>query len=252
MGWCQEFGVQIHDGCDHRMVASTASCRCHECGVVCHGKFSGCATVWAAGPVELTLRRPTTELGLQPVPDEAGPAGRTNGNAAVTWQMAALSAPASAPTPRSDDLAAVIRSLQSEIQTLNRKIDRVQGQAAASEEAAQATAQAAAELPKRIGTALQVALQRQHSAILDDLAGLREQFTADIAQVADRVRQPSGLASQTVTIGQLDARFEWLVEEVSRRFVTLGNEVVRINRQLSASDQNGASRQDGSNKQRAH
>jgi hypothetical protein len=34
------------------MIASEQSCTCHECGVVCRGRFRGCADVWAKGPVD--------------------------------------------------------------------------------------------------------------------------------------------------------------------------------------------------------
>jgi len=54
MGRCQEFGPQISPGCGHPMVAGQESCGCPECGVVCTGRFAGCAKVWAVGPIDLT------------------------------------------------------------------------------------------------------------------------------------------------------------------------------------------------------
>src|SRR4051794_40553500 len=55
MGWCHEFGVQIHAGCGHPMQANTDSCICIECGTVCHGHFGGCPDVWARGPIPVTM-----------------------------------------------------------------------------------------------------------------------------------------------------------------------------------------------------
>jgi hypothetical protein len=50
MGWCHEFGTQVHLGCDHPMVAGANACHCDECGFVCTGKFAGCPDVWARAP----------------------------------------------------------------------------------------------------------------------------------------------------------------------------------------------------------
>lgn len=56
MGWCQEFGPQIYEGCDHAMVAGPSACSCSHCGAVCTGKFGGCANVWAKGPRQALMR----------------------------------------------------------------------------------------------------------------------------------------------------------------------------------------------------
>ena len=62
MGICHEFGPTIQPGCDHPMVANRSdACTCLECGVVCHGKFAGCTTVWARGPQRVHWRRPSDE-----------------------------------------------------------------------------------------------------------------------------------------------------------------------------------------------
>ena len=58
MGWCHEFGTQVHLGCDHPMTAGPDACHCDECGFVCTGKFTGCADVWASGPRAATVLRP--------------------------------------------------------------------------------------------------------------------------------------------------------------------------------------------------
>ena len=231
MGWCQEFGVQIEDECDHLMVASYDSCSCAECGVVCRGKFPGCATVWAAGPVAVGILRPVKEIGIGlghgqgHIHPDASP---TNGKVTPGQEITARSTPA--PTT---DVLGMMQSVRSEIQMLNRKLDRAQERAEASEEAAKAASQAAAELSQRIGRALSVALQQQHTAILGDLAGLRQQITADVGQLGDVRWATSAAALRADIVGQVDARFEWLVNELSNRLVLLGNEVARINEQPS-------------------
>lgn len=57
MGWCHEFGPQIHEGCGHSMVAGIASCQCPECGITCEGRFAGCGQVWAKGSKLVSTRR---------------------------------------------------------------------------------------------------------------------------------------------------------------------------------------------------
>jgi hypothetical protein len=59
MGWCHEFGATVREGCGHPMTAGESSCECAVCGVVCGGKFTGCAAVWARGPREAPLLPPT-------------------------------------------------------------------------------------------------------------------------------------------------------------------------------------------------
>jgi len=56
MGLCHDFGSQIAEGCNHPMRAVLESCRCDVCGVVCEGRFEGCAEVWARGPHPILLR----------------------------------------------------------------------------------------------------------------------------------------------------------------------------------------------------
>ena len=49
MGRCYEFGPVIGPGCEHTMVvpSSGGRCECPNCGVICEGRFSGCAAVIA-------------------------------------------------------------------------------------------------------------------------------------------------------------------------------------------------------------
>ena len=67
MGWCHEFGPDINADCGHPMVADAKSCKCTTCGVVCTGRFSGCAAVWAAGPRKVNAVRGATQRRTVPV-----------------------------------------------------------------------------------------------------------------------------------------------------------------------------------------
>ena len=64
MGLCHDFGSQIAEGCSHPMRAGLESCTCDVCGVVCEGRFEGCAEVWTRGPHPILLRAapPTDDL----------------------------------------------------------------------------------------------------------------------------------------------------------------------------------------------
>jgi len=141
MAWCQEFGVQIHEGCDHLMAADIGSCSCADCGVICLGKFPACAAVWAAGSVAVSLRDPPRQLkalpALPPPPDLA------LGNG---W-------PVTRPDDAGDDIvgdddpdvAAVLRSMRSEIQGLSLKVDGLQTRAEIADQMAEGAAQSAVE-----------------------------------------------------------------------------------------------------------
>lgn len=60
MGWCQEFGAVIHEGCGHGMVAEPDHCQCPVCGVRCPGKFDACKNVWANGAAPVSLSEPSS------------------------------------------------------------------------------------------------------------------------------------------------------------------------------------------------
>src|SRR5947208_8174478 len=62
MGWCHEFGPQLREGCGHPMRAGESACSCPQCGVVCRGRFAGCAEVWARGPREVHVVSPPAAL----------------------------------------------------------------------------------------------------------------------------------------------------------------------------------------------
>jgi len=218
MAWCQEFGVQIHEGCDHLMAADFDRCSCADCGVICHGKFPGCATVWAAGPVAVSLRHPPRQLGAPlALPQVA------SGNGKSLAQ----------PHAADPEIAALLQSLRSEVQALSVKVEGLQARAEIAEQTAHAATLTAIELPHQIGQALATALQKQHRSIEADLEGLRDQVVGDLEQLVTTLQPPSTTALQAAIAAHLDARLEWLVTELSQRLVLLGNEVVRINKHLA-------------------
>ncbi|GAC1543450.1 MAG: hypothetical protein NVS3B12_31940 [Acidimicrobiales bacterium] len=117
MGICHEFGPTIQAGCDHPMVANRPdACTCLECGVVCHGKFAGCATVWARGPQRIHWRRPS---------DTAHDAEVAV--ASARRQVAIV--PGGTPEvmareqPALDDMASAVRRLVAEVGRLREDID---------------------------------------------------------------------------------------------------------------------------------
>src|SRR3954469_15894674 len=67
MGWCHEFGPQIREGCGHPMRAGESACSCPQCGVVCRGRFAGCAEVWARGPRDVHVVSPPNALARRTV-----------------------------------------------------------------------------------------------------------------------------------------------------------------------------------------
>lgn len=183
MGWCQEFGVQIRDGCDHLMVGGVDACTCAECGVGCLGKFAGCpglgGRAGAGNPPAPGRRPPPSGVGRPRRPNRHGPTARARRHES------------SRPS-------------------------RPEGRQPSGGRAAPADG------PSRVGC------PPAARGGPDDLAGLPKQVTADIGQLSDKLRQPSDLAAQAAIIGGFDTRFEWLVNELSDRFVVLGNEVARI------------------------
>jgi hypothetical protein len=96
MGYCHEFGVVIEPACDHEMVAGRDACSCPECGVVCTGKFGGCPTVWARGPVAVGVGRRTRR-------DREVGADRHSDPGASPPAMTNLLVPLSESMPTDDD-----------------------------------------------------------------------------------------------------------------------------------------------------
>src|SRR5438067_4917523 len=97
MGWCHEFGPQIREGCGHPMRAGESACVCPQCGVLCSGRFAGCAEVWARGPREVHVVSPPTTLARRTaVPAQAqrrapeGAGAEQARNEVLAWLQAAF------------------------------------------------------------------------------------------------------------------------------------------------------------------
>jgi len=113
MGTCHEFGPSIQEGCNHPMQATHPdACTCAVCGVVCHGRFAGCATVWARGPQEIQWK-PVAG----PPPTGRAAEGDHAGDAA------AIAAVVTAAGPVHDDLATAVRRLTDEVERLRDELD---------------------------------------------------------------------------------------------------------------------------------
>jgi hypothetical protein len=267
MGWCSAFGPQIREGCDHAMVAGKDSCSCADCGAVCLGLFKGCAHVWAAGPRSVVLTRPTSgQRSLVPIsatPVEAAteavrstPAGPAvaAGAAAVVAAGAVVPADAGAvgevtaametggePDDRSD-----IRALRDDVDLLLWKVDQLQQAAVPLEQMAQAASKieaAAAALPDQVTEAVSSALQTQRRAMTDAVVEMQRRIVIDVGELLESVRpevepKTGGTASpdKVASVADLDARFQWLVDAVSRRFVDAGDDLAQIERRLMPED----------------
>jgi len=221
------------------MVAQLDSCACADCGAVCHGKFPGCATVWAAGPRHVMLSRTVSQL---PPPRALPVVSSSNGKAAPETP----SPPPSLPAPSSAlpvtvalpltepgvDVAALLLSLRSELKALHKKVDRLQEKAGMAEELALAAIRATEESHQQTGRAL----QEQHGAIVNDLLTMRRQVATEVRQMGDALLPPREDPSTAALIEHIDTRLEWLVGEISHRLVILGNEMVRIDERIGANN----------------
>ena len=263
MGWCQAFGPQIQAGCDHSMVAGSKSCSCPECGVLCPGRFAGCGAVWAAGPRHVDMRRPTKELGMKPKPELA----RANGNRTHAVLTEKASSPAAVQENlRSEDtdgeLRPLLEGLWADVRALRREVDELRQRSESAEQLAEASAQALSlveSLPPRIARAAGEAMRQQHQLNLNDFREHWNKFTTEADRITEaRTRETAAVRNAadvhataqldhehsvteatatdpTVLMQEFDARFRWLVNEISERFVVLGNEMVRIEMGLVAS-----------------
>src|SRR5256885_11623798 len=94
MGWCHEFGPQIREGCGHPMRAGESACVCPQCGVVCRGRFAGCAEVWARGPRDVHVVAPPVALArrsFMPAQTRAPePSAERARNEVLAWLQAAF------------------------------------------------------------------------------------------------------------------------------------------------------------------
>jgi hypothetical protein len=208
------------------MIAGPRSCACPECGAVCQGRFSGCEAVWAAGPQNVNLRRPRRETSPRITPELAATNGRRIREDPADTRQYALPAPAPAyqqasrtgPAPVPDESSAAdVAELRSLLEGVRTAIDA---------------------LPGRIAKVAGDAMRQQHNTNKQDLAALLAAVNAGVEQIKNApVPQPPLVdphgASAQVIVEQVDARFQWLVDELSQRFMTLGNELVRIENRVT-------------------
>jgi hypothetical protein len=187
------------------MVAGDGSCSCPECGVVCSGKFAGCSAVWAAGPKAITLRRPSKKPGQRALAAVASTNGRRSHDVPNGGPPAL---PMVTGAPISDvggDLRPLLLELQAAIESLPAKFSKVAGEA----------------------------MRRQHETNRQDLADLWGQI-AEEARTINRPDHGHGTAVDGDAVMRVaDDRFQWLVNEMSKRFVVFGNELSRIEKRLA-------------------
>jgi hypothetical protein len=120
MGWCHEFGPEINPGCDHPMVADAKSCRCAECGVVCTGRFSGCADVWKAGPREVSFVRPHSAAAPKAGPRTVSLVRPPSGSRRGTTPAPQPVVEAEPPTT-----GVPVEALRTELESVTRRLDEL-------------------------------------------------------------------------------------------------------------------------------
>jgi signal transduction histidine kinase len=163
------------------MVAGESACRCEKCGMVCKGRFAGCAAVWERGPVIVALGEKSRQ---------------------VPVAASAVSSSLPAPMSETTDLRPLLQALRAELRVLNRNIDLTWVRRDDSADLTRAAAQvmeAAEDLPSRIVSALAAALESQHRAIMADVRqaiSTSEAATAGVLEVL-----PRRLASQLDEFG---------------------------------------------------
>lgn len=175
------------------MVASSSSCTCAACGTTCPGRFTGCASVWARGPVPVAVtrrplrsRRETVASGGEPSAGEAA-IDAPGGDAAAELAGATQGdgPPAALLRGILDGLeanASAVRALHAKLDELGARLDglaqrdRSSGHApepaldgAAGEHERDEVLAALDELPRRIATALATVLRESRDPAVAEL-----------------------------------------------------------------------------------
>ncbi|MDQ6614016.1 MAG: hypothetical protein M3083_04540 [Actinomycetota bacterium] len=88
-------------------------------------------------------------------------------------------------------------------------------------------------LPNRIAKAASAAMRQQHDTNRRDLADLWRQMVIE-ADLIQGMQRREAAPDHDAIMSAVDDRFQWLVDELSERFVVFGNELVRIERRLAA------------------
>ncbi len=213
------------------MVAGTASCSCAQCGAVCEGLYPGCVTVWAAGPRNIALTRPpktSGSLALSPtVPPSVGGSG-------------AMSAHPDAGVENPE-----LRALRIEVQRLATKVDQLRQEAQSGGQVVQAAKMigaVAASLPRDVRGRGGLRPRGPAPGIPPDVRGDAghdlERHRPSARRVALGGAGPIRPTGHLRPRGDGDGSRRPLpmagVDEVSQRFVILGNNLARIERDLMA------------------
>ncbi|HEX2042396.1 MAG TPA: bacterial transcriptional activator domain-containing protein [Acidimicrobiales bacterium] len=173
------------------MTAGAEACTCSVCGVVCTGRFGGCADVWARGPqpvhiVELEPMPPSPEEVPEPVMDEAPP---------PEPEEAPAPAPAATAPPGRDPATEVLLWLRGEFDYVNSQIQALSDRLARQEAAVRAVAEARQE-------ELEVSLAELEGCaaqLRNEAAGLR-QMRATLAESLPRLVAEAAAPAVTETV----------------------------------------------------
>ena len=191
MGWCHEFGVQVRDGCDHPVTAGSSACHCTSCGVVCEGRFGGCATVWANGPRQVTLVRPQVLVGrARPAPPDKGPDAEPE----PQRHPDAVVSPDDGRVEVLEWLQGAFEGLRAELRVVHEALTRQEKALAALAEADSGIdrlLELAEGLPPRIGRAVSQAVsQAVRQAEVARQAEAASQAVSQAVRQAEAARQP--------------------------------------------------------------
>ncbi|MEA2900320.1 MAG: hypothetical protein QOH36_207 [Actinomycetota bacterium] len=240
MGLCHDFGSQIAEGCGHPMRAGLASCTCDVCGVVCEGRFEGCAEVWARGPHPILLRAappaddllpalggPRTVNGHQPPADAPAaldpirPAIEAGAAVAREREPQVVPAPAGDPAP-SPVPADGLRWVEGAFDTLRQEVEGLRS-ALAKEQALVATL-VGTEKPEAgpdveslltaIDMAVRKAVRRESVALSDTVTAVVEGLRRDME--AARTASEATLATLQQTLDEVAAATASVPAELGR------------------------------------
>ena len=128
------------------MVADATSCKCATCGVVCTGRFSGCAAVWAAGPRKVNaVRGSLAQRRLAPAPVETADAQEAHPASADDAQVDALRAELASAMRRLDEVQ--VDAVRADLASVAQKLEALTSAVAAQRQELQRLAQRPAAAP---------------------------------------------------------------------------------------------------------
>lgn len=207
--------MEICEGCEAPMVASSSSCTCAVCGTTCTGRFAGCASVWARGPVPVAVtRRPLRTRGEPAVLVSSSPTdGSVLRGTSGDGGSADVERPvgASAPGISADVLRRVLEGLDANaaaVRALHEKVDELD--ARLGELAARAHGEGGA-----YGAVCQHGEEPGDGAfegVLDALDALPRRISAALATVLRDERDPA--------VVELSRRIDVLIERSEEAVAT--------------------------------